>query len=300
MAIKIRCKDCRKKISMDEAFAGGVCRCPYCKATNVVPGERRQVRDDRPDRPDSPQAPAAGADARRTIPLAKPVKVQGILTLILLALLFGLSAFAAAYGLKMYKGRQEDTSPPPPPPPNPITDVAGVQVAGLALRTPVVYVIDASGSMGDFYDPAAVLLRHSVRTLAASDHFNIVCLTEGKVEMLSDGGWVAGRGGSDAQVKAFLFDRQPKGVTALRDGLVRALALKPGTVVVLAAKGVEDPDALIAQAQGADIRVYTVTPAGDPDAAEALEALSEKTAGKHRAFTDADLMDWLDEAPLLP
>jgi len=160
MAIKIRCKECRKKISMDEAFAGGMCRCPYCRATNVVPGERRSGRDDRPDRPDRPDSPQtpATADARRTIPLAKPVKVQGILSLILLALLFLLSAFVAVYGMKMVKDRQRDAAPPPPV--NPIIGVKGVQIAGLPMRTPVVYVIDAAGSMRDFYDPAAVLVRH--------------------------------------------------------------------------------------------------------------------------------------------
>ncbi len=37
MAIKIRCADCRKRISVDQGFAGGMCRCPYCKAIVLVP-----------------------------------------------------------------------------------------------------------------------------------------------------------------------------------------------------------------------------------------------------------------------
>ncbi len=37
MAIKIRCADCRKRISVDQGFAGGMCRCPYCKSIVLVP-----------------------------------------------------------------------------------------------------------------------------------------------------------------------------------------------------------------------------------------------------------------------
>lgn len=39
MSIRIRCSECTKKISVDDAFAGGVCRCPYCKALVMVPTE---------------------------------------------------------------------------------------------------------------------------------------------------------------------------------------------------------------------------------------------------------------------
>ena len=66
MAIKIRCVDCKKKISIDEAFAGGVCRCPYCTAIVYVPDDtgtkkskgRPQAPKQRPKAPSSrPEAP---------------------------------------------------------------------------------------------------------------------------------------------------------------------------------------------------------------------------------------------------
>ncbi len=66
MAIKVRCDGCQRKISVDQAFAGGVCRCPYCRATTSVPGpvhgRAAQARPDRPDRPDvpPPQEPIVG------------------------------------------------------------------------------------------------------------------------------------------------------------------------------------------------------------------------------------------------
>ncbi|MBN1943007.1 MAG: hypothetical protein JW849_06910 [Phycisphaerae bacterium] len=62
MSLKIRCSQCQKKISVDEAFAGSMCRCPYCKMIVQVPelaivmaAAGRPGRPGlRPDRPDAP------------------------------------------------------------------------------------------------------------------------------------------------------------------------------------------------------------------------------------------------------
>ncbi len=55
MALKIRCSECRKKMSVDEAFAGSIYRCPYCKSivrvpVTAVPGQvgLSQTRPSRP------------------------------------------------------------------------------------------------------------------------------------------------------------------------------------------------------------------------------------------------------------
>lgn len=64
MAVKIRCSECSKKISVDAAFAGSMCRCPYCKSIVVVPkgiasGQEQQARPSRPPgRPGRPAKPS--------------------------------------------------------------------------------------------------------------------------------------------------------------------------------------------------------------------------------------------------
>jgi hypothetical protein len=130
MAIKIRCVDCKKKISIDEAFAGGVCRCPYCTAIVYVPDEtgnkkrkgRPQAPKQRPKAPTTrPESPTQAVidpnaetaiDAPKTIktpmardesdkamaaehgqtdiPTAAPVKVQGIVAIVFAVLLVGM------------------------------------------------------------------------------------------------------------------------------------------------------------------------------------------------------------------
>ena len=59
MAVKVRCSDCKKKIAVDDAFAGSVCRCPYCKSIIMVPAqdeiESIKARTSKPQkRPDKP------------------------------------------------------------------------------------------------------------------------------------------------------------------------------------------------------------------------------------------------------
>jgi PHP family Zn ribbon phosphoesterase len=83
MAIKVRCQQCRRKISIDEAFAGGNCRCPYCKAITMVSVRSAVSRATRPDRPDTPTAGVSQVPPVEAVPLAKPVRVQGIITLVL-------------------------------------------------------------------------------------------------------------------------------------------------------------------------------------------------------------------------
>lgn len=59
MAVRVRCSDCKKQIAVDDAFAGSMCRCPYCKSIVMVPPkdeiESIDSRTSRPQkRPDKP------------------------------------------------------------------------------------------------------------------------------------------------------------------------------------------------------------------------------------------------------
>src|ERR671921_831503 len=40
--IAIKCTHCQQRLEMDEAFAGGVCRCQYCGTIQTVPSHLKQ------------------------------------------------------------------------------------------------------------------------------------------------------------------------------------------------------------------------------------------------------------------
>ena len=72
MAVKIRCSECHKKISVDEAFAGSMCRCPYCKNIVLVPELVAAGADDISARPSSP-----GRSSRPSMPSASGKSARG-------------------------------------------------------------------------------------------------------------------------------------------------------------------------------------------------------------------------------
>ena len=130
MAIRIKCQQCSRRISIDEAFAGGMCRCPYCKAISLVPESAGQGDSPRPasptERPSAPppgrpMAPPGGEHhpasrptsatsgpattahpASRRIPTAHRVAVQGAIGLIGVVLLIVLMALLLFYAYRHF------------------------------------------------------------------------------------------------------------------------------------------------------------------------------------------------------
>ncbi len=300
MAIKVRCRSCRKKILMDEAFAGGHCRCPYCGELNEVPRTSRSpAAVARPDRPDAPGAPAAerpGA-AREQIPVARPVKVQGIVALVILALLLlmigGVVAWAALYL------RDEG---PPPKPPN-VFELPGPRMLQEAIEPPVVYVLHAGGSAGGLFDYGVAVVRHSVCSLSADQKFQLLLVREAGVLRPGEG-WLAGGPGGDEIVRKFLADRVAGGAPDLAAAVEQAIDLGPKAVVVVAAepptREAQRLEALAGKAAAAGVKLHAVSLGDYPDVNEPMKQLCERAGGTCQACSASRLAGMLRDAPPLP
>ncbi len=100
MPLRLQCPECQKRIVVDEAFAGGVCRCPDCKALVRVPGQIGEAAPNGP-RPEAPGAadetPSGLAAAQgREIPTARPAGMRRILVVLVIAGLLIIAAVVAA------------------------------------------------------------------------------------------------------------------------------------------------------------------------------------------------------------
>ncbi len=321
MAIKIRCQQCRKKISIDEGFAGGLCRCPYCKAITMVSGGAAASCADRPDRPDLPTAVATSqarqVESVEAVPLAKPVMIQGIATLVLSGFVLLLLVVGVVLVMKISAGPDKppvpkdgsntatetkpsnnNDLPPMPIPTNPFT-ARGLQVAGMGIAGPVVYVLNASSAMRDLYDPAVAVVRYSIRAMGGVGQFNIIVLAEEGVKPMT-GAWITGGDAGDTKAKEFLRDCQPAGATDLADGFRRAMALKPKTIVVLTDKAVDNADSLTQQAKQSGIKIFAVMLESPPDAVAVMEKLTAGTGGQCRQFTGNEIAELLSRVTPLP
>ncbi len=326
MALRIHCPDCRKKVSIDEAFAGGVCRCPYCKALAFVPGRmggsggaQGAALAQRPDTPgERSGAPRGrGASVRDAaapvqpnhIPTASPVRFQGIVTMILLGGLLVMAAVAISLGIVYTTGRAgvRTTSPrasptdqgasPFVPPDAPDSPEIGPTVAGIPIETPVLYVVDAGGTMRTTYDYAGALVRLSIRGLKQDEEFSLLILRQEGPQLLTEGFRPGGADGERAAKamleKVVLAD----GATHIPDALGDALEQRPRTIVLIARKSVRKTDDIILAAKHRGVRITTISLAGDAFAALTMARLAEAAGGKTRTMSNPALRDWLMRAP---
>ncbi|MHC4982124.1 MAG: hypothetical protein ACYTF6_03015, partial [Planctomycetota bacterium] len=216
MAIKLRCVACDKKLTVDEGFAGGVCRCPYCKALMAVPEARMRwgVRPRPtapvgrahapPGRPETP-GEVAGAHAEvaeEHIPLARPVRIQGVLALVLMGLVV---AMAAAVGILLVTygtDSSRENGPKEGQTDQQVADgggpdgvgtnrangaqaPAGPSICKLQIAPPVVYCI-ASRSQRAFDFAASETLK-SIETLKEGRRFQVALCYEDGFKSVADG-----------------------------------------------------------------------------------------------------------------
>ncbi len=298
MAIKVRCKHCRKKISMDEAFAGGVSRCPYCGALNMVPGGEAAGAADRPDRPDAPGATTgaeAAAMAHEEIPVARPVLIQGVVALVLIGLLLA----AIIGGGVWYVLQVLDRGSVPPEEANPFTE-EGVRIVFVELAAPVVYVVDGSSGTGDaLLDVARVCLWRSVLSLGEGNPFNALHVEPEGLRKLADR-FTAGGPDGYRKAREFLAGQATYGSTDLDAAVGEAIALSPRSVVVLSGKALKDPGGLAAKAKQAGVAVHCVSLGAYADVTASMKPLSEQTGGQCQAYKDHEVIEWHKRAPPLP
>ncbi len=326
MAMKVRCTGCRKKISIDEAFAGSVCRCPYCKTINMVAGKSSSGAAGRPDtpgfRPDAPMTTAQQEAARQSatrevaatiseehIPTADPVKVQGIVSLILIGaivLMIGVMIYmailiAGSGERKISEGGGTSGSGYV----NPL-DEKPKTVAGMNISAPVIYILDGGSGMEETFDFARVMTISSVKSLGDDQKFAVLI-----AGVAQGDSWFPAGGLSDANesarasLKTFLDEYIPEGSAELPAGLEKALdraeklknesAVK--AIVMMVSRSFGDGTSgsaakLVERAKKLGITITIVGMTEFGKAAEGLKKFAELTGGESVSYGLDALMDW--------
>jgi len=308
MAIKIRCTECRKKVSIDEAFAGGMCRCPYCSALVAVPAERggaaagRRPAAPPSNRPAAPnsrpagpaaQGPAAAEDAHAHVPMARPVKIQGAVTIVLLVLILAMVAGATFAAWRVF--RPHRGMPPPIETPN---SLIAVSVKGAGISTiklgagPIIYVLDFGSSMRDTYDAAVLMVRKSLASLTGGQQFDVLMCGE------TSDTFVPEQYASDSAAGAKALDGfleahpVPRGAPDIPRALKAALARRPGEIVLIArSNSLLDAAGIAEQAKRQSVRIHAIAIDlhGDPQKLQAVEDLAKATGGESRVHSSDEL-----------
>ena len=284
MAIKIGCTKCGKKISIDEAFAGGVCRCPYCKTINDVPLNSRRSQS-------GTRAVPTEASQKR-IPIAKRASYQGITAVVLFALILimivgVILAIVMATRAGGDGGGKTPDQTPTATEVNPFVAGAPSTVAGdIKITTPVVYCIEAGRSMGGFYGDALDMVEASTKTLGLRDRVSIVVAWDDNVRSFESG--------SVASMLAEAKALDPEGTSPMADAIDEALAMTPETIVILTRQGVALSAAEAIKAEGVDVVVIVLDGIASIDSE--MQTFAKAAGGACCSYTSADIEELQDQA----
>jgi hypothetical protein len=313
MAIRVQCDQCEGTISVDEAFAGSVCRCPYCKAMVVVPvsdGQAGQARRPaapgaRPTAPPSaarpvqpppesppPRQPAerklGEAELRRQAHARKQRTILVIMALLVTIALVGVAVILWPESTSEAEDAAEQPVGPDDDPDRPAPTVTGPNLARrIALESPVVYVLDAGGSMQPHIGVAAQAATESIVSLGQDGKFNLLIVSEEQITSLGEKPRAAGPNG--AQAASDVLDGVfASGATSARliEAIGQAVESRPADVVVFTAKPLEDLDALIRKAVQAGVEIHVASLVEDRYVNESLRKLASGTGGKFVGLWD--------------
>jgi len=240
------------------------------------------------------------------IPVADRIVFQGVATLILMVML--LAMMIAGVVLILSSGRQEQAPPiiqapnevvpepllpPEPAPANPFLTGQPRTIAGdVALKTPVVYCIDAGGLMRGMYYYAVLMTAASVDSLAADDAFNVIIAEEENTKVISQSpfGGVRGR-----EIEQLASEVIPSGVGDTIAALQEAMSFEPATIVLFARKRIDSPS-FIRQATEQGVVMITISMDGDDEVNKSLADLAEQTGGKSLFYNSSQLQRLLNQA----
>jgi len=306
--MRIRCTECRKKVSIDNAFAGGVCRCPYCRALVFVADDSGPTEDPhRPaspmERPTTPEELKAVAESRgqKDIPLADPVKLQGIVTLVMIGVLVAMVVGGIVLLLTSGDNGAGDGGPKngsgSDSGQGPLVDpfrkgmaLRGSWVAGnVTIESPVIYIIDGGDAMRDLFDFALVMIRVSVGSLSEKDMFTVLLCKDigGQDAFMDETGYRTGT--NEEIVEKFLGKYTCKGLTDLNRSIAAAVARQPKTIVLLSGKPVANVAETAKLAKAKNIRIMAIAMGDRPDVKKTMADLARATGGHSRTYLLSDL-----------
>ncbi|HVT87277.1 MAG TPA: hypothetical protein VHD56_00340 [Tepidisphaeraceae bacterium] len=309
---------------MDEAFAGGVCRCEHCGAIQTVPGRhagksqalkpaktlyKKRVRDDAiPSSGLDQLAQAiAGSGLSSSLDRAAAPRKRWNWTRITAAFLLiaGLLAAAmmfmpspkpsAARVAPSAAANQAGQSSPQAiqaamvQPAQPLTpSFCGVPIQ----ESSVIYVLDRGSGTADVFSFLKEATFKSVESLGADRKFQIVFWNNGSDDAYPAGGTTSAKASEIEEARKSLDAVFAHGQTEVASALAHAVAADPKAIILATAKGAQLDDGFVEQVmhivKGHSTKVHTFDLSG-LEASSALQAIARRSGGEFHLVSESEL-----------
>lgn len=312
--ITLTCTNCNTELHVDDAFAGGVCRCQHCGAIQTVPAK---------------EAAASGSPAAQSKTLYRSkIRSQTGTGLDELADVVASSGTFIGSGLRSSGRNARDTTQPTPPeaadPTSPASLIkakwpwfasgAGVLLLAIILiivfagrnsasNNPpgafagipitgdtIVYVIDRGLSSQDSFGDTIQATLQSVTTLGTNRNFQIIFWNNGTDLAYPTIEPVPATAQNILSAQQALSEVSAFGASDITSAIQRAVKAKPDEIILVTAKGWDLGEAFLTTIQdalkGRKTPIIAVSIGMDSDA---LRQLAQQTGGSYHELSMADL-----------
>ena len=305
--ISLICTNCQSELTMDDAFAGGVCRCHHCGTIQTVPSSsvaakplyQRAASGPVVETPSGIEhlagglsdnltssnlafpAPEKSAVAVAAPPAAQPAQRKSVSPLALAIVAALLLLVGIGVGISFWARNHSAGG-----------GLISPTFAGVPINAnSVIYLLDNGNSNDTLFDPLKAACYKSLETLGSDRKFQVRVWDNGlsNVVFPSDGMHNASAQ-EIAACKRALADTIASGNSHLSGPLKQALAEKPGAVVIATGKWELERDdlAALAAATDAGVHLYTFGLGTAPEQG-ALKLAANGTGGQYRHLSAGEL-----------
>jgi hypothetical protein len=318
--ITLTCTQCRATLEMDEAFAGGACRCQHCGTIQTVPSHlKRKAMSGgstntktlhvHPTRPE-PAAPSSGLDELADIvassglssrrlrrapseapaepvePPKKSLMLPLVVGGIVLVALIGVGAWWAMRGTSNASNSAKTQATATP-------IVREPAFCGVKLDVPsVVYILDRGDSTRELFGHLKEAAFRSIESLGSDRKFQIVFWNNGSDESYPSRGTVyATKDNIQACEKTF-DEISAYGQTDVGSAMTKAVASNPAVIILATGKAWQLDDAFTKQVldirKQSAVKIHTFA-LGEGGANSPLRDIATRTGGEFHIVTPSDL-----------
>ncbi len=328
--IQLTCTHCQTVLTMDDAFAGGVCRCQHCGTIQTVPKQVRPgAASPKPGGP-TPKGPktlystaakvqGSGLDelgdivassglsrgALRTAPpgaaVPAPAPVRSLIPLLAAAAAIIVALGVVVVYLALSRGGADANRPDPQAGVGGGTAPVAAAIktpnfCGIKLEVPsVAYVLDRGDSSREYFGEMIQATLRSIESLGPDRKFQVIFWTtsSGNDVAYPVGGMAYATSESVAGFRRAADEVIPAGSTNARSALERAMKQNPGAVVLVTGKGWALDDGFVKMVDSA--RAGRSIPVhtislGKGNSGAALPAVAKSTGGEFKEAGRTELM----------
>jgi len=325
--ISLTCTHCKTVLTIDDAFAGGACRCQHCGTIQTVPTKlkgnttaaatsgkalyRNKARGGSTgtgldDLADAVLSSGLSSSRLRQGSLSRKQFLTGFFTA-----MFAVIAVSAAvvYFVTRSNPTRADNSngqfqspaapagsstptieaakSPAPKSPN----FCGIPLDGQLI----VYVLDRGDSSRDVFGDLKQACYKSIATLGPQRKFQVIFWNNGTDDSFPTSSPTFATSDSIEAAKKTLDDIAPHGKTDITSAFTKAIAAHPNEVIIATAKAWDLDDSFVTSIQGlrggSSAKVHTVA-LSDPGASTALKRIAQNSGGEFRVVGEGELKDF--------